>query len=70
MTSESPVKRVGDGCRLLEDGVEGGGGVEVELAAIEVLLNVGTALGRGCRLDGGRREGWLMVWTEIVSEAW
>ena len=31
----------------MEDGLETGGGVGVELAAIEVLLNVGTALGRG-----------------------
>lgn len=46
-TSEGPVDRAGDDCRLLEEGLERGGGVEVDFAAIEVLLNVGMALGRG-----------------------
>ena len=46
-TSEAPVDRVGEDCRLTEEGLEIGGGVEVERAAMEVLLNVGTALGRG-----------------------
>lgn len=46
-TSEAPVERAGDDCRLIDDGLETGGGVEVDFAAIEVLLNVGTALGRG-----------------------
>ena len=46
-TSEAPVDRAGEDCRLMEEGLETGGGVEVELAAMEVLLNVGTALGRG-----------------------
>lgn len=46
-TSEDPIERAGDDCRLLEDGLERGGGVGVEVAAMEVLLNVGTAFGRG-----------------------
>lgn len=46
-TSEAPIERAGDDCRLIEDGLETGDGVEVDFAAMEVLLNVGTALGRG-----------------------
>ena len=46
-TSEVPVDEAGDDCRPLEEGLERGGGVEVDFAAIEVLLNVGTAFGRG-----------------------
>lgn len=45
--SEGPIERAGEDCRLLEDGRERGGGVEVDFAAIAVLLNVGTAFGRG-----------------------
>ena len=68
-TSEVPVDEAGDGCRPLEHGLERGGGVEVDFAAIEVLLNVGTAFGRGWRLDGGRRGGWVMVEHGVVSKA-
>lgn len=46
-TSEGPIERAGDDCRLLEEGLERGGGVEVGFAVMEVLLNVGTAFGRG-----------------------
>ena len=69
-TSEGPIERAGDDCRLFEDGLERGGGVEVDFAAMEVLLNVGTAFGRGCKLVGGRREGWVIVGHEVVSKAW
>ena len=41
------MDRAGDDCRLLDDGLETGGGVEVDFAAMDVLLNVGTAFGRG-----------------------
>lgn len=46
-TSEGPSERAGDDCRPLEDGLEREGGVDVDFAAMEVLLNVGTAFGRG-----------------------
>ena len=41
-------ERTGDEWRLLDDCLDSCGGVEVELlAAIDVLLKVGTAFGRG-----------------------
>ncbi len=45
--SEGLAERAGDDGRLFEECLDACGGVVVEPAAMEVLLKVGTALGRG-----------------------
>ena len=54
-TSVMPAERPGEDWRLWVGGVEICGVGGVDFAAIEVLLKVGTAFGRGWRDGGGRR---------------
>jgi len=48
-TSEGIGDRAGEAWRLRDEGLDAWGSVEMELAAMDVLLKVGTALGRGWR---------------------
>jgi len=60
-TSETPVERTGEDWRFRDEDLESWGVVDIGDAAREVLLKVGTALWRGWRFVGGRREGCVIV---------
>lgn len=60
-SSKPWLGRNGEECRLLEDGLDSWGGVVAAFTLIELLLYVGPALGRGCRLAGGRKKDCVMV---------
>lgn len=60
-TSETPVERTGEDWRFRDEDLESWGVVDIGDAAREVLLKVGTALVRGWRFVGGRREGCVIV---------
>ena len=69
-TSEGVLERAGDSCRVREDDLENWGVVDTGVVAMEVLLKVGTALGRGWRYCGGLREGCVILDLYGESTSW